>query len=151
MQKKFWKIIFFTLLKPIESFDNFTVLHYIPVYEWHFKELFLIKKWSLKVPIIVIWLLNSIFLATIHFFHVNSTLCTSFLSWTVSIRFFSILFECNLCKIICYEIGIANTTFEWLISPWTVLICSSIFVWFFCNEINNANTAFEWFFFSWTV
>ena len=36
--KKFWKIIFFTLLKPIESLDNLTVLHYIPVYEWHFKE-----------------------------------------------------------------------------------------------------------------
>ena len=46
--KKIWKIISFTLLKPIENFENFTVLHYIPVYEWHFKEQFLIKKMVIK-------------------------------------------------------------------------------------------------------
>ena len=66
--KKILKNYFFTLLKSIESFDNFTVLHYIPVYEWHFKEQFLIKKMVIKSSNHYDMTLEQYFLlATIHF------------------------------------------------------------------------------------
>ena len=48
MQKKIWKIIFFTLLKPIEILGKFTVLQYIPIYDWYIEQQFLIKNMVTK-------------------------------------------------------------------------------------------------------